>query len=189
MSVKSAVESLGLGRCYHMNEVFRNPEHVPVWNAACDGHMPDWRRFLAGYAATLDTPACLFWKELALAFPKAKVLLLRRDPEKWYESVYSTIYQVVMSAKEENDPALLMIRRLFFEKEMAGRFEDRDFAIATYQRYCELVTREVPADSLLVYEVSQGWAPLCRFLGLEAPPGPFPERNTRAQFRERNRLA
>jgi len=32
----------------------------------------------------------------------------------------------------------------------------------------------LPADRLLVYEVSQGWEPLCGFLGVTVPAEPFP---------------
>jgi len=38
---------------------------------------------------------------------------------------------------------------------------------------------------LLVYEVSQGWGPLCRFLGVPVPDEPFPKTNTPAEWRER----
>ncbi|KAL4886175.1 hypothetical protein BJY04DRAFT_213709 [Aspergillus karnatakaensis] len=37
----------------------------------------------------------------------------------------------------------------------------------------EIVSR-IPADRLLVYNVKEGWDPLCRFLGVEVPAGPFP---------------
>lgn len=187
MSVKRALEMLGFGRCYHMHEVFLNPDHIPVWDAINEGMMPDWRRLLAGYTATLDAPACLFWKELAHTFPDAKVLLLRRDPEEWYESMYSTVFQqTIMNPAEEIDPALSMVQRLFMDRYMGGRFIERDHVIATYQRYCDEVIAEVSADRLLVYEVSQGWGPLCDFLGYDVPSEPFPEKNTRGRFRDRN---
>lgn len=42
----------------------------------------------------------------------------------------------------------------------------------------------VPADRLLVYEVREGWEPLCEFLGVEAPKGkPFPHLNDTDSFR------
>lgn len=186
MSVKHALETLGFGQCYHMHELFLNPGHVPIWDAACDGNLPDWAKLLSGYTATLDTPACHYWKELSVAFPDAKVLLLRRDPEAWYESMYSTTYPVIMGSRGDVDPALQMIRRLFLGKYMGGRFEDRAFAVAMYRQYCENVIDEVPEDRLLIYEVSEGWEPLCRFLGLEIPSEPFPKKNTREEFHARN---
>ena len=38
MSLKLALEELGLGPCHHMHEVFQNaPRQVPLWNAALEG--------------------------------------------------------------------------------------------------------------------------------------------------------
>jgi hypothetical protein len=123
-----------------MREVFLNPDHVSIWNATDSGVMPDWRRLFAGYTATLDTPACHYWKELAREFRGAKVLLLRRDPQSWYESMRATVYPILMGPEGETDPALRINRRVFIERIMDGRFEETDFAIATYRRYCANVT-------------------------------------------------
>jgi Sulfotransferase domain len=188
MSVKRALDILGVGRSYHMHEVWQNPHHIPIWEAAGNGTMPDWHSLLAGYAATLDTPACLFWRELLLAFPDAKVLLLRRDPESWYDSMFATVYQVMTGPEGDADPALRMARRLFLEQHMHGRFEDRDFAVATYTKCCNDVIKEIPEERLLVYEAAEGWEPLCRFLGYDVPSEPFPRKNTRDAFLKRNRM-
>ena len=187
MSVKSALEQLGIGRCYHMHEVFTNPQHVAVWDAAWDGDLPDWRNLLSGYAATLDGPACLYWREIADSFPTAKVLLLTRDLGSWYDSTYSTVYQVAKGPLADAEPALQMIWRTFFQGYFDGRFEDRDHAIAAYRRYCQEVRESVSKARLLEYQVSQGWPPLCEFLGCDVPTDPFPRRNTREVFQSRNR--
>ena len=34
LSVKAALEELGVGPCYHMVEVFDKPRHVELWQAA-----------------------------------------------------------------------------------------------------------------------------------------------------------
>src|SRR5919107_2308805 len=47
-SLKAALEELGFGPCYHMTEVFANPEHVDFWLAAWRGEA---RGFLAGRVA------------------------------------------------------------------------------------------------------------------------------------------
>ncbi len=70
---------------------------------------------------------------------------------------------------------------------MEGRFEEREFAQERYWRYCETVTRETDPERLLIYDVSEGWGPLCRFLELEEPGEPFPRKNARARFQQRNR--
>ena len=43
------------------------------------------------------------------------------------------------------------------------------------------VKAEIPADRLLVFEVRQGWGPLCQFLGVPEPEEPFPNINDTAE--------
>ena len=93
LSLKVALEQLGLGRCYHMLEVFANPGHAAQWQAAADGKPVDWEALFAGYGAAVDWPACHFWRALAARYPEAKVLLTVREPGAWYKSVSDTIYQ------------------------------------------------------------------------------------------------
>jgi hypothetical protein len=42
----------------------------------------------------------------------------------------------------------------------------------------------VPPDRLLVFTVSEGWQPLCDFIGVPVPEAPFPRVNDRAQFQQ-----
>ena len=185
MSVKRALEILGFAPSYHMHEVFRNPNHLKIWRDASQGILPDWRAFLGGYASTLDFPACLFWQHIFKEFPKAKVLLLLRDPNDWYESVEATIYQV---AKEKtNEPAQLLVRQLFFSKFLKDQFENRFQATAVFEKYCAEVRSSVNSTDLVEYAVSEGWGPLCNALSCPVPEEPFPMTNTRSQFRARNR--
>lgn len=58
-------------------------------------------------------------------------------------------YRVVMGLSGDTDPALRMIRRLFSGKAMGGRFGSRDFAAATYRKYCRAVMESVPPERLL----------------------------------------
>ena len=46
-----------------------------------------------------------------------------------------------------------------------------DFAETSY------FAQKVPKDKLLVYNVSDGWEPLCQFLGKDVPDCPFPHKN------------
>src|ERR1700712_5108190 len=84
LSLKLALEQLGLGPCYHMVEVVKAPAAAADWEAAADGQPVDWDRVFQGYRATVDWPAATFWRELAHAYPEAKVILSLRDPESWY---------------------------------------------------------------------------------------------------------
>ena len=91
LSLKFALEKLGFDKCYHMMEVQMHPEHVQIWRDLNRGIAPDWQALFAGYQASVDWPSCNYWREQMTAFPEAKVLLSRRDPDKWYASVMNTI--------------------------------------------------------------------------------------------------
>lgn len=46
----------------------------------------------------------------------------------------------------------------------------------------DLVRRSIPAERLLVWEVAEGWGPLCDFLGVPVPGEPLPHANDRETF-------
>jgi len=200
-SLKAALETLGFGPSYRLTEVFKHPEHVAFWEAARRGERVDWEGFFSGYGVAVDWPACTFYGEIMEAFPGAPVILTVRDPKRWYESVRSTIYGIrTLSAGRAPmrlafalagllAPGVTGIARLadeiLWEGTFDGRFEDRSHAIETYKRHNAEVRRQVPPERLLVYDVKEGWAPLCDFLGVEVPDQPFPHLNDTREMRRR----
>jgi Sulfotransferase domain len=200
-SLKSALEELGFGPSYTLGEVFRNPEHVRVWEAADAGGEVDWEGFLEGYGVAVDWPACSFYEELMEAFPETSVILTVRDPAEWYESTRSTIHglrrltdgplplRVAFALAEPFAPGVVgtvrLAESLVWEGTFDGRFEDRDYAMEVFERHNEAVRLRVPQERLLVFDVREGWAPLCDFLGVEVPDGPFPRLNEAREMRRR----
>ena len=63
-----------------------------------------------------------------------------------------------------------------------GDHADRRSAIAAYQANNARVREIIPADRLLVFNVRQGWGPLCCFLRVQAPATAFPRSNPRSEF-------
>ena len=187
LSLKFALEKLGVGPCYHMMEVFGKADHIAAWADATADRPVDWDGLFEGYNSAVDWPACSFWRELSERYPEGKVLLSLRDPERWYESVSNTIYQAMMApAWGEDDVQRAhhkMARELILERTFGGRFEDKEHAIAVYNRHNDEVKASVPPERLLVFEAAQGWEPLCAFLGLPMPDEPFPRVNTTDEFR------
>ena len=123
-------------------------------------------------------------------YPDAKVLLTVRDPEKWHTSVMNTIGP--NNNDETDDPDALAHRKMttsvIWDGTFNGLVEDRQHAISVFNRHIDEVKQHVPAERLLVYEVSQGWEPLCAFLGVPVPADtPFPRLNDTASFRARFR--
>src|SRR5215210_7856539 len=203
MSLKVALEILGLDPCYHMTEVFAHPEHTGFWISAWRGEPADWDGVLGEYEAAVDWPACTFYEELMERHPDAKVILSVRDPERWYESVKNTIYE--LSVVIPRHPiyrigytlvSLFVFRgsgnvdlagEIIWQGTFDGRFEDKDYAIEEFERHNAEVQQRVREDRLLVYDVKAGWEPLCEFLGVEVPDKPFPRTNETAEMRRRLR--
>jgi hypothetical protein len=190
LSLKSALEQLGFGPCYHMIEVARNSGHAARWRAAFDGASTDWSALFAQYRATVDWPSTAFWRQLVDAYPQARVIHTERPAAAWYASVRNTIYQVMKhptppSAPPEMQQQLEMARNGILRGVFGDRFEDEAHAIAIYEAHNARVKREIPRERLLVYEPGKGWAPLCQFLGVPVPATPYPKVNTTEEFRAR----
>ena len=182
MSLKVALEGLGFGPCYHMVELFEHPEHLPLWEAAMRGESVEWEELFAGYQSTADWPGAAFYKELMQRYPEAGVVLTVRDPEKWYESARNTIFNLQGVASPR---APRMAMELASQRGFDADVEDRERMIEAFDRWNEEVKEYVPAHRLLIYEVKEGWEPLCDFLGVEAPKGkPFPHLNDSDSFRK-----
>jgi hypothetical protein len=131
------------------------------------------------------------------AYPDAKVLLSVRDPQSWYESAWSTIargprsgasptrslfFKVAQLAVPTMRRVPSMVSKVITDGTFDGRFEEREYAVEVFVRHIDEVKERVPAERLLVYEVGEGWGPLCDFLGVEAPERPFPHLNDRREF-------
>lgn len=193
MSLKVALEQLGLGPCYHMTELVNNPSHPEQWAAAGRDEPVDWHRLYRRYRSTVDWPGCLFYRELAGSFPRARVILTVRDPDRWYDSVLNTLFSLktatdsYLAAQAGTSRPVIFYNSRIWDEVFGGRFADRSHAIEVYRRHNAEVQATVPADRLLVYQVSQGWQPLCEFLQLPVPDRAFPHLNDRQAFRDYNR--
>ena len=200
-SLKAALEELGYSPSYSLTEVFTHPEHIELWKAARRGEKVDWKEFLGNYEVAVDWPACSFYEELMQAFPEAPVILTVRNPEPWYESIHSTIYQLrkvttgplpvkaAFTFAGMFAPGITGTARLaddlVWEDTFDGRFEDRAYAMEVFERNNEEVQQRVSPERLLVFDVREGWKPLCDFLDVEVPDKPFPHLNEAREMRRR----
>jgi hypothetical protein len=196
LSLKSALEALGLGPCYHMVETAAHPEHDAMWLALARGVASDWRPMLKGYASTVDWPTTYFWKALAAANPDAKIILTVRDPDAWYLSAAATIFARMLefealragALRDDSDAVdpgrrrhMEMVNTIVVEKTFGGSLA-KAHALHVFNAHNEDVRRSVPPERLLAYESGEGWAPLCAFLGVPVPAAPYPKVNTTDDF-------
>ncbi|GJJ06030.1 hypothetical protein Clacol_000217 [Clathrus columnatus] len=200
-SLRTALEILGLGPCYHMSTVLQkgNPKDFELWTQigtgiiilrpgqfeGSDSEIID--KLLGEYRSVLDYPAVLYHEAIYQAYPDAKYILTTRDPSKWEASMNQTILRCV-DALEENKhrPPILEAMLSWFKDELLGRYH-KDINIdaqGEFNRHNERMRSMIPHDKLLIYEVTQGWTPLVKFLGLETPNEPFPNANDSLVFND-----
>jgi hypothetical protein len=181
MSMQAALQLLGYP-CYHMQEVLREPGHLEKWSDFVTGKdSMDWHSLFHNFEATVDTPACVYYRELMLAFPDAKVILTLRDPERWYQS-----FVTLRKTHDSLRPLSRWIPRLkkalhaadvLWNNMFNGCFE-RENCIRIFNEHNAAVQKFVPPERLLVFQVNEGWQPLCGFLDCEIPAGiSFPHLN------------
>ncbi|KAK0646804.1 hypothetical protein B0T16DRAFT_414279 [Cercophora newfieldiana] len=148
-----------------------------------------WDTLLADYHSIADV-ACLYPESLIKAYPRAKVILCYRDPDKWAASMDDTLVQTVTGW-----PGTLVRR---FAEPLTGTFgftmrwdvlkawfgvknvtDMRAVYKDKFEAHYAAVRALVPPEQLLEYRLGDGWGPLCEFLGTPEPgPGvPFPRVN------------
>jgi hypothetical protein len=188
-SLKIALEMLGFGPCHHMFEVRDRPDQVAFWAAAARGERRDWDTVFEGFKATVDWPSAYFWEEIASHYPAAKVILSVRPVESWIRSIHGTIHESLKRRASrptdllsaQGEMAYDIIERRTFD----GRLADPDHAASVFRAHTEKVRTTIAPERLLVYDVAEGWEPLCRHLGVAVPSDPFPRTNSMEQFRAR----
>jgi len=198
LSQKVALEMLGFGPCYHMVNVLGNLDLVSDWRRAVDGDA-QWDEIFDGFDSTVDWPGSYFYRQLAEAYPDAKVVLGVRDGDAWARSMRKTIWDFLYSdsvvrhlsfARAAVEPGwrdfVELMRDMWRESGLMNGEDTTDEWMAdAAQRYHDEVKRTVPADRLLVWRVEEGWEPLCAFLEVPVPDTPFPRLNDSAAFGER----
>lgn len=198
-TLKASLEKLGYTKTYHMKELLVNPKTLHYWTTLKSTGSTDWDGLYNGFQATVDFPGYPWYKEHMKQYPDAKVVLTVRPFENWYTSIQSTIWQagpqtvpqkIVMMTKLMTDSHLRSVikcvkfaKGTIFGTHLEGKFADKAFAEKVFNKHIDDVKAYVPSDRLLVYDVSEGWEPLCKFLGVPVPDEPFPHLNKKENFK------
>lgn len=178
-ALKHALEQIGYGPCYHMAEVIMNPQRRAQWEAIAAGKTPDWDAMFEGYSASVDWPACNYYREIMVHYPDAKIILTSRPADVWYDSASVTIF-----TDKVRGFGGAMLDALFRDS-LGADLSDRAAVTAAFDSHNEEVRAHVPASNLLEFSPAEGWGPLCDFLGVAVPETPFPRMNTREEYVER----
>lgn len=168
-SLKSSLETLLNGSCYHMTEFGpRAEDHGPLLWAALEDDLDALDQVLDGWDAAVDWPTSIFWRELADRHPDALVVLsMRTSPDAWWSSANATVWE---SMRRETTPMFMawndkMRRRAGFGDD----WDDPVAAKARYESHAAEVIAAIEPERLLIWEASEGLAPLCDRLGIPMP--------------------
>lgn len=186
-SLRSALLELGFSRCHHMYEIRDDQSLLQPWkNIATTGKLPNWHDVFEGFDAQTDWPGAVYWREISEAFPNAKVVLTIRDADAWHDSILKTIAQKLQDRHLVSDSnvreRLEVSNSLVNDGLFDGEIADPVRAKSVFQQHIQTVTNTIAPERLLVFDVAEGWGPLCRFLQLPEPNVPFPRRNTSTGF-------
>ena len=197
-SLKLALEELGFGKCYHMDVLLlEKPEQIVFWKNLKAGNPVDWDGFFRGFQSAVDMPSFFYYKELMKQYPEAKVILTVRSAESWYKifgekiikksnpsfgEMVSTMFRLPFDKGLRQRLNVLKFAGEYLRAFFPNGFKDKEGAIKFFNDWNRSVIEFVPAGKLLVYDVKEGWEPLCRFLNIPVPSKPFPHSNTTAEF-------
>mgnify|MGYP000488213412 FL=1 len=184
-SLKYALEHITGQPSYHMQNILLNKQDAKKWHNSIfkQNEKFDWEDIYKGYGACLDFPSCNYYKELMDYYPDAKVILTVRDSESWIKSWNVLNNQVLKSFTFR---FLAKIPRTSFKLQKDihnkmilgsdGAFQDAksdEERMKKFEEWNKSVIKYVPKDRLLVFQVKEGWDPLCKFLNVENPDMPF----------------
>lgn len=144
---------------------------------------------LRGYNATFKTASPRF---VARHENVKAILTIRDNPDKYVDSWLSAapFFEIVTKRPYtwmKTVDALLPSLESEYRQETTGgnpgEYLNRETLKAGYIEYLEKTKASIPPERLLVFNVKQGWEPLCEYLGVPVPEGiPFPHVHTRAKL-------
>ena len=150
------------------------------------GKTPDFASMYEGVDAVTDLPPASWFQEISETFPDAKVILTIRDSEDVWLKSYVKQREVDMNLNGSGVFTKVLMRR-WSHREYYALNDAMDVAALgslktestvlfkkKYREHNERVQAVVPKEKLLVYNVKQGWKPLCEFLGCKIPEEDFP---------------
>ena len=189
-SISKALRHLGYTVFDWEEQVFDFQDHwVDVFQ---NGAQLDVKRVYQHADAVVDAPGNFFWEEILEAYPDSKVILSEREEDSWlkslvnqlqvFEAVISRRFLAVLSPTSRKQIFILYSHLTA----ILGSADPKSACVLRkrYRMHNHRVKSLVPPEKLLVYNVKQGWKPLCDFLGCEVPTVAFPHENVKGEIAE-----
>jgi hypothetical protein len=199
---------LGLGPTYHMNENIINNDSE-FWTKIGLEENPKTRQEMlkkffddSKYKSSVDFPANVFFEDLMQIYPNAKIILSVRDsPESWAKSAQETIFGYESGARMSFGrlPGVnqllrpvpfvgtyqltrmieILVPRMFVKNKPSFSLPALSAAYSDWKKHCK---SKVSKEKLLIFNVKEGWKPLCDFLEVKKPDSEFPRVNDKKSY-------
>ena len=151
-----------------------------------NGSLDEALGLFQGFDAAMDEPVMLMYEEIMAAFPEAKFLLTISDAESWFDNYLELIHSMM----KVQDLKVMMTnssqQHHYVPSECTAMTswgcnfngsptaEQKAQCLQNYDRHIQRVQQTIPPHRLLVYNWSDGWAPLAHFLETAIPEEDFP---------------
>lgn len=210
-----AFEILGYGPASHGFVTSQHSKDNQMWEEGVELKWPGSSKFKKGvkgppfgrrefdqllgqYEIASDVPAICFAKELIEAYPEAKVIIVEREIESWFNSfqiawpLYTRpiVYKIARKLDAQMDANLSLLHAITI-----GWFgaKNRKQLLANerivYRKHYEEIREITPPERLLDFKLKDGWGPLCEFLGKDIPEGiEFPRVNDKGEYEKKAKI-
>lgn len=208
MSLFTALKILGYNPWHMAVAVGENPRtNMALWcealKAKFQGEGKPWGKeefdkVLGDYDSLLDVPAICFAEELMAAYPEAKIILNYRDMESWMRSYDNTCGRVMRwnwDLVASWDPSLAgpywdcasLVVPIAFGT-LVDFSSPASPARQAFADHYAMVRDTAPRDRLLEFKSTDGWQPICSFLGVAEPDEEYPRINDANEYLHAHRM-
>jgi len=195
LSLTEALETLGY-KPYHYLDFSHSKEWADLAEGTGSTETVLDKIIGDGYDAVLENPTCDIYTDILERFPDTKVILTVRDTPQAFESSWKVLMETMIVTEAPfsiSFPSFFQWVPIFRHLKSIRRFmgtthlglpegalahgwrdQPEGWLAEQYTKHNDHVIASVPSDRLLVFNVKEGWEPLCEFLGCDVPSGSFP---------------
>jgi len=200
-TLRLSLEKLGYTEFYDQENII---ETYDGWDAVLRNKSEDpFPAIFQDAQVVMGMPTFCFWEQIVQRYPNARVILTVRDETEWWESVKrakalmdhempgaplkygSTMRRLERFLVPSYHKFCEILRFAWASTVGANALESDELnevaARSSYRRHNNYVTSSLAKRrtvsgrrQLLVYDVRDGWEPLCTFLNVDAPEEEFP---------------
>lgn len=146
--------------------------------------------------SVMDFPTILYWDQIFKQYPNCKVIVPCFEYKKWHESMVdltNVLYSKPFTFSSYFMGLCSMVQKEYWPRLLNHNIDkfikDEQFSKKYYHETLQHIKSIVPKEQLLIYDVRDGWEPLCKFVDKPIPDKPFPRANMRGAIKKKVQLS